>query len=103
MIDKGICDKGFIWNPSSCQCECDKSCGIGEYLDYKDCVCRNTFVCRNTKCVSCTPYIVLFAVFFVTSVIIGGVKSKKKELKKGNDQLSSKKDNARIKLIQLLK
>ena len=32
LIDKRICDKGFIWNP---ECECDKSCDIGEYLDLK--------------------------------------------------------------------
>ena len=30
LIDKGICDKGFIWNSGNCECECDKSCGIGE-------------------------------------------------------------------------
>ena len=24
MIDKGICDKGSIWNPSNCECACDK-------------------------------------------------------------------------------
>ena len=35
LIDKGICDKGFIWNPSNCGCECDKTCDIGEYLDYE--------------------------------------------------------------------
>ena len=40
LIDKGMCDKGFIWNPSNCECECDKSCDIGEYLDYKNCKCR---------------------------------------------------------------
>ena len=40
LIDKGMCDKGFIWNPSNCECECDKSCGIGEYFDYKNCRCR---------------------------------------------------------------
>ena len=34
-----MCDKGFIWNPSNCECECDKSCDIGEYLDYKNCKC----------------------------------------------------------------
>ena len=34
------CDKGFVWNPSSCECECDKSFDIGEYLDYKNCKCR---------------------------------------------------------------
>ena len=33
MIDKGSCDKGFIWNPSNCECECYKSCDVGEYLD----------------------------------------------------------------------
>ena len=35
-----MCDKGFIWNPSSCECECDKLCDVGEYLDYKNCKCR---------------------------------------------------------------
>ena len=24
LIDKGICDKGLIWNPSNCECEWDK-------------------------------------------------------------------------------
>ena len=23
----------------TCRCECDKSCDVGEYLDYKDCKC----------------------------------------------------------------
>ena len=27
-----MCDERFIWNPSNCECECDKSCNIGEYL-----------------------------------------------------------------------
>ena len=40
LIDKGVCDKGYIWNPSNCECECDKSCSVGEYLDYKNCRCR---------------------------------------------------------------
>ena len=44
LIHEEICDKGFIWNPSNCMCECDKSCGIEEYLDYKNCVCRNSTV-----------------------------------------------------------
>ena len=33
LINKGLCDKGFIWNPSNCECECDKACDVGEYLD----------------------------------------------------------------------
>ena len=90
-----MCKKGDIWNHSNCACECDKSCGIGQYLDYKSCVCRNSLVdklveeCNNVinenkisnktltvaspnDCTSCTPYIVLFAVFLSTSVIISG-------------------------------
>ena len=37
LIDKVKCDKGFIWNPNTCECECDKSCDVGEYLDYRNC------------------------------------------------------------------
>ena len=31
-----ICVSGIvkIWNPRNCECEFDKSCDIGEYLDY---------------------------------------------------------------------
>ena len=95
LINKMVCDKGYIWNPSNCACECDKSCGIGQYLDYKSCVCRNSLVdklveeCTNiihgdticsktltvtssNDCSSCTPYIVLFTTFLSVSVIISG-------------------------------
>ena len=44
MIDKGVCNKGFIWNPSNCECECNKSCNISEYLDYSNCKCRKKLV-----------------------------------------------------------
>ena len=44
MIDKGICDKGSAWNPSNCECECDKSYDVGEYLDYEKCNCRKRLV-----------------------------------------------------------
>ena len=44
LIDKSICNKGYIWNPSNCKCECDKSCDFGEYLDYKNCKCRQRLV-----------------------------------------------------------
>ena len=40
LIDKGVCGKGFIWNASNCECECDKSCDVGEYLDYSNCKCK---------------------------------------------------------------
>ena len=82
LIGKGRCDKGFIWNTSICECECDKSCDIGQYLDYKNCKCRKELISKlveeyseNIKrnemihnatlndhrrvCNSCTIYIVL--------------------------------------------
>ena len=39
-----MCDKGFIWNPSNCECECDKACDVGEYLNYENCKCRKKIV-----------------------------------------------------------
>ena len=44
MIDKGSCDKWFIWNPSNCECKCHKSCDIGEYLDYENWKCSKKLV-----------------------------------------------------------
>ena len=40
LIDKKTCDRGYMWNPSTCSCEFDKYCETGQYLDYKNCVCR---------------------------------------------------------------
>ena len=89
LIDKGVCDKGYIWNPSNCECECDKSCDVGEYLDYKNCKCRkkldNKLVEECTKTVEvvktasknehknecsimCIFYIVLFSILFAINV-----------------------------------
>ena len=96
LIDEETWYKGFIWNPSNCECECDKSCGIGEYLDYKNCVCRKSIIDKlvgectkivdgdkiynetlntisSNDCASCTIYILFFTVFLPTSVIIGSV------------------------------
>ena len=44
LIDKGVCDKGFIWNPSNCECECYKSCDFSEYLDYENCKSKKRLV-----------------------------------------------------------
>ena len=95
LIDKGVCDKGFIWNPSNCEWECDKSCDIGEYFDYSNCKCRKRLVDKlveeytenieETRLVeknsaenehkrsSCTLYIVLFWVFFILFIISVGI------------------------------
>ena len=95
LIDRGMCDKGFIWNPSNCECECDKSCDIGEYLDYKNCKCRKKKIDKlieecsenidenkmlyietlhiisssdNKTSDSCIVYIVLFSVFLIMNI-----------------------------------
>ena len=39
-----MCDRGFIWNPSNCECEYDKLCDVAEYLDYENCKCRKKLV-----------------------------------------------------------
>ena len=95
MIDKGVCGKGFIWNPNNCECECNKSCDIGEYLDYSNCKCRKKLVdslveeCteninetnlvkkaldkNENKCNSYVAYKVLFWTFFIFFIINFGI------------------------------
>ena len=91
-----MCDKVFIQNPSNYECECDKLCDVGEYLDYKNCKCRkrlvdelveecnenidgNKMIYNGTLndygeiCNSCTVYIVLLVIFFKLSISISSV------------------------------
>ena len=93
LIDKGSCDKGFIWNASNCECECDNLCDVGEYLDYKNCKCRNKLFDKLVEewsenidesemiyngtlnnyrnvCNSCTIYILLFVTAFLVIISI---------------------------------
>ena len=79
------------------ECECDKLCVVGEYLDYENCKCRKKLVDKlveecienvkevilvkitsaedennhKNKCCSCTLYIVLFSIIFTINVGIG--------------------------------
>ena len=95
LVDKIVCNEGFSWNPSNWECECHKLCGIGEYLDFKSCVCRNSWVDKlveectsvieenkiynvtsvtsSSDCGSCTVYVVLFVVFLLLCLITSGV------------------------------
>ena len=92
LINKGVCDKGSIWNRSNCECKCDKSCDVGEYLDYENCKCRKKLVDKliekrtenveevkiakiilaqekfKHKCSSCTLQNVLFLEIFTGNV-----------------------------------
>ena len=44
LVSKLACDKGYMWNPSTCSCEYDRYCETGQYLDYKNCVCRKKII-----------------------------------------------------------
>ena len=91
-----MCDKRFIWNPSNCECEYDKSCDVEEYLDYKICKCREKSVHRlaaegsenidGNKMIyngtlndyeiinnSCIVNIILLVGFFIISISISSV------------------------------
>ena len=80
-----------MWNPCNCECECDKLCDVGEYLDYKNCKCRKKLIDKsNEECSedidgnemiysttsnekisnSYAIYIVLFATFLIISIDI---------------------------------
>ena len=37
QLTKEYVIKKLNLNPSNRECECDKSCDVGEYLDYKNC------------------------------------------------------------------
>ena len=95
LIDRGVCDIGFIWDPSNCECECYRSCDFSEYLDYKNCEFKNKLADKLAEectenieetrlveitssknenkhtCSSCTLYIVLFSISFTINVRIG--------------------------------
>ena len=88
LIDKGVCDKGYARSPSNCECKCDNSCDVGEYLDYENCKSRKVLVDKladkcdenieeaslvkinSTKCKhnSCILHVVLFSIFFTINV-----------------------------------
>ena len=87
-----MCDQ----NPSNCEWECDKSCHIGENLDYQNCHCGKKLVDKIVEecseiideskiiynsvlhdykkvCNSCTVYNVLLDIFFIISISISSV------------------------------
>ena len=49
LIDKGVCDKGSIWNPRNCEYKCNKSYDVGEYLGYENCECRKSQLINQLK------------------------------------------------------
>ena len=76
--------KGYMWNPSTCECQCDKWCKQGQYLDHKNCVCKNkligrvieectsvineTMINNNKDYINNNTYLILFIVFLIGSI-----------------------------------
>ena len=44
LDDWGSCGKDYMWNPSTCDCKCNEACKIDEYLDTKNCACKNCLI-----------------------------------------------------------
>ena len=86
MTDKGVCDKGYAWNPSNCECKCDKSYSV---VEYENCKCKKRLIDKlvdecdenidevkivsesKNKCNSYRLYIVLLSIFFTINFGIG--------------------------------
>ena len=49
------CTKRYMWNPSTCECQCDMWCKAGQYLDHKNCICKNKLIGRVIE--ECTSVI----------------------------------------------
>ena len=49
------CAKGYTWNPSTCKCKCDTWCKPRQYLDHKNCICKNKLIGRLIE--ECTSVI----------------------------------------------
>ena len=80
------CDKGYVWNPSTCECQCDTWCKQGQYLDHKNCICKNKLIGRvieectsvinetminnnNDNITNNNTYLILFIVFLVLFIV----------------------------------
>ena len=79
------CSKGYTWNPSTCECQCDMWCKPGQYLDHKNCICKNKLIGRVIE--ECTSiinetminnkdnitnnntYLILFIVFLIGFIV----------------------------------
>ena len=79
------CTKGYTFNPSTCECHCDMWCKPGQYLDHKNCVCKNKLIGRIIE--ECTSvinetminnkdnitnnntYLILFIVFLIGFIV----------------------------------
>ena len=79
-------DFTYTWNPSTCECQCDTWCKPGQYLDHKNCICKNKLIGRvieectsvinetminNNKdnIINNNTYLILFIVFLIGCIV----------------------------------
>ena len=79
------CNKGYTWNPSTCECQFDMWCKPEQYLDHKNCICKNKLIGRlNEECTGIinetminnksnktndNTYLILFTVFLIGLIV----------------------------------
>ena len=73
------CAKGYVWNPSTCECQCDKWCKQGQYLDHENCVCKNKLIGsvinetminnKDNTTNNNSTYLILFIVFLIGFIV----------------------------------
>ena len=82
------CDKGYTWNASTCKCQCDTWWKQEQYLDQKNCVCKNKLIGRvieectsvineaminnnnNKDNITNNTYLILFIVFLIGFIVL---------------------------------
>ena len=79
------CTKGYTWNPSTCECQCDTCFKPGQYLDHKNCICKNkligivieegtsvineTMINNKENMTNDNTYLILFILFLVLFIV----------------------------------
>ena len=76
-----------MWNPSTCECQCDTWCKQLQYLDHKNCICKNKLIGRvieectsvinetminnkdNTTNNNNNTYLILFITFLIRFIV----------------------------------
>ena len=85
LAGKVSCAKGYMWNPSTCECQCDKWCKQEQYLDHKNCVCKNkligrvieectsvineTMISNKDNTTNNNTYLILFIIFLIGFIV----------------------------------
>ena len=78
------CNKEYMWNSSTCECQCDKWCKSSQYLNHKNCVCKNKLIgrvieeCTNETMINNkdnitnnnNTYLILFIVFLIGFIVL---------------------------------